>query len=290
MARPTESASLDALRSWRASLIASPAEAAFLTDETLARYLRARGTVAAASDALRKSLLWRAENCTAAPACATCEGNWGAHCFLGIGWTASGFPIVYGSVPRAASYEPVAAVAHFAQSLEKVFTHPSSGPRFVWLFDMAGYTFRHAMLVRVALGYAMTFSRHYPERLEAVCLLNPPAVWDVALSLVRPFLDARTLAKVRPVHAQGPDALAAALAGLGLGLQPDTLAWVADTQRGAPVPLSLPLPMPPGTEGLRLVEPSAAGSPGGPPAGPAAAGGAAAASSCAASEPASSSS
>ena len=250
-----EESSLERLRSWRASLILSPPELSFLSDETLLRYLRARGGFRSTCEALQRSLLWRNQHCLQPPACSMCEADWGSHCFLGIGWTASRCPVVYGSVPRASNYEPVGAVNHFAQTLERIFSHPNSAPRFVWLFDMAGYTMRHAMLVRVALGYATTFSRHYPERLEAVVLLNPTPMWDIALSLVRPFLDARTLAKVKPVHALGPEALTAALAGLGLGLSAETLEWVAATQPGPPVPRSLPLPLPPGTTGLRLVEP-----------------------------------
>ena len=253
-AATTDATQLEKLREWRASVFLSSAEAVFLSDETLVRYLRARGSVGAATDALRRTLLWRAEHCREAPACPACERDPGTHCFLGVGWTNAGLPVVYGSVPRAADYEPAGAVSHFAQTLEKIFSHAHSGPRFVWLFDLAGYTLRHAMLIRAALGYATTFSRHYPERLEAVVLLNPPPVWDVALSLVRPFLDARTLAKVRPVHARAPEALAAALTALELGLSADTIDWVAAVQRTAPVPRTLPLPLPPGAEGLRLAE------------------------------------
>jgi hypothetical protein len=256
MASAVELGYLAELRSWRDSEShLSPADSLFLSDHTLQRYLRARGSVKNATDSLKRTMLWRAEHCSTIPACAMCERDSGSHCFLGIGWTASRCPVVYGSVPRAANYETTEAVNHFAQTLEKIFVHPASAQTFIWIFDMAGYSLRHAMLVRTALGHAHTFSQHYPERLEAVILLNPTAIWDIALRIVGPLIDSRTFAKIRPVHAEGPEALSAALRGLDLGLSDVTLAWIEETQRLAPIPRTLPLPLPPGTEGLRLVEP-----------------------------------
>jgi hypothetical protein len=146
----TSAAELADLRAWRAASASrlSPPEITFLSDATLLRYLRARGSVKKACAALNNTLQWRLDHCSRPPTCAMCESDWGAHCFMGVGWSASRFPVVYGSVPRAANYDPEPAVHHFAQTLEKVFAHDRSGERFIWIFDMKGYTMRHVSYLR----------------------------------------------------------------------------------------------------------------------------------------------
>jgi hypothetical protein len=255
---------------------AAAAAAAFLTDDVLRRYLTARGSPTAAVKALEATVAWRAGMSRECAGCAAAAGS-GApppHCFLGLGFAAGGRPVVYGSVPRAQDYTPAAAVAHFVAVLETVLSvappggagdapgpvgrgpapepaaaglglglGPRPGARLVWLFDMTGFGVRHALLIRCALGYASTFSAHYPESLHAAVLLNPPPPVAAMLAAVAPLLDDRTRGKIRTVRGATPGALRDALAAEpGLGLPADVLAWVAAAAATAPVPGTLPPP------------------------------------------------
>jgi hypothetical protein len=74
------------------------------------------------------------------------------------------------------------------------------------------------------------------------------------LAVVRPFLDARTQAKIRTVHALSPEAVAAGLAAQDLGLSQETLSWIEAVQRTAPAPRTLPV-LPADSTGLRLSDP-----------------------------------
>jgi hypothetical protein len=221
--------------------------AAFLTDRTLIRYLRARGTAERAGRALSDTLAWRAANIPppASLPCPTCALSPSAHCFLPLGHTKGGFPVVYGSVPRAGDYETAPAVSHFVRVLESVLAHPASTERLVWVFDMTGFGIRHALLVSIAVRLATTFAWHYPERLEEVLLLNPPRAWEAMLACVRPLLDSKTLGKVRTLRVREPTAARAALAGLEVALRDETIEWIVGALQTEPVPGTLP-PLPAG--------------------------------------------
>lgn len=63
--------------------------------------------------------------------------------------------------------------------------------------DFKGYGFWHAMQARLGISFATIFGQHMPERLCKIILVNPPAVFDILLKAIRPFVDHRTLNKVR---------------------------------------------------------------------------------------------
>ncbi|KAA0175056.1 hypothetical protein FNF27_03354 [Cafeteria roenbergensis] len=108
--------------------------------------------------------------------------------------------------------------------------------RWVWLVDMRGYTLWSSMAnTRAGIQMASVFSAHYPERLGAVVLLEPPSVFGALLSAIRPFLDAKTVAKIRSVH--GSTDVAAVLDEL---LTREQRAWVDEAMRIPAEPGSLP--------------------------------------------------
>lgn len=59
------------------------------------------------------------------------------------------------------------------------------------------------------------FTSHFPERLGACIMLNPPSILEILLAVMRPLLDARTLGKAKVVRADS-DSMAAALAPHGI--------------------------------------------------------------------------
>ena len=250
----SQSIDTDAVTKLRASLSDEDASDPWLTDETLMRYIVARrGKIDAAKKMLQSTLAWRKKTFTfAGPVCELCCKEWTTHCFLPIGLSQEGCPVLFGSVPRnnfEFDNDPDLAVKHFAHTLEKVFSVPSSAAQFIWIFDFAGYGLSHAMMIKASLGYASVFSNHFPERLFRVVLLNPPAVFGMCLSMVTPFLDERTHAKIVTLHTS-PEQVREKL-GAKLRLKEHTLQWLEAALKTAPKPGTLP-PLPPDSAELQL--------------------------------------
>lgn len=94
-----------------------------------------------------------------------------------------------GDTAGASHDDGIAATASASTTAAPASPYPATdvaGKRFVWLFDMAGYGLRHATLIRIALGYARTFSHHYPETLEAAVLVSDIPACLPPLSPSRP--------------------------------------------------------------------------------------------------------
>ena len=73
-------------------------------------------------------------------------------------------------------------------------------------------------------AFLSQFQAHLPERLATAVLVNPPWVFDLLLGVMRPFIDAKTMAKVKIVRpAKG--GLAAELAAFGV-TDAAQLAWL----------------------------------------------------------------
>lgn len=71
-------------------------------------------------------------------------------------------------------------------------------------------------------------------------LLNPPWLFDMLLAVMRPFIDAKTMAKVKIVRpSKEPGALAAELAALGV-TDAAQVAWLEAVTGMEAVPGSLP--------------------------------------------------
>jgi hypothetical protein len=251
-------AQLDEMREWREGVLPTLSERGrhFLAqDATLRRYLRARnGSVPAARDNLLASIQWREQHLAPPLHCAECHATPHAHCFFPIGWTREGRPILYGNPPRAACSDVPPTVRHVTHTLEHCWTHPRSAEQWVWLTDFRGFGFTHAMQARLGIEFATVFSQQFPERLGAIVLLNPPTVFSLLLSAIKPFADARTMAKVVVVNGDAPAVVARLQAEFGF--EPHTCEWVSAVLAMDPVPGNLPplpaeghemaLPPPPG--------------------------------------------
>jgi hypothetical protein len=179
-----------ALQAWRDSSGLEDLSRQFCTDDTLMRYHLARdGDFEASRHMLMQSIEWRRIHCADAPKCDSCASDFKSHCFFPIGWTSDGWPIIYSCVPRAACYKVDETVNHVVQTLEKSFAHTQSSDKWLWLVDFNGFGLSHAMHTKLGIGFARTFSAHFPERLGRLVLINPPRVFDLLLGAVRPFCD-----------------------------------------------------------------------------------------------------
>jgi hypothetical protein len=89
-----------------------------------------------------------------------------------------------------------------------------------------------------ANSFLSTFAAHLPERLGAAILVNPPGLFDILLAVVRPFIDARTMGKVKIIRpTQGR--LAEELAPFGV-TSPGQLQWLERVLAMEATPGNLP--------------------------------------------------
>jgi hypothetical protein len=234
---------MEELKKWRESADLSPSGRAFCTDLTLRRYATARrGDYDAALSMLQNSIEWREEAVKEPLGCEICEADPTSHCFFPIGTTVGDENIViYGNPPRASNREVPQTVTHVVHSLEHCWsaTSPSKveGSRWVWVVDFNGFGWTHALEVRLGSAFASMFASHFPERLHLLLLLNPPTVFQMLLSAIRPFADERTMSKVQALTGSTEEVVSALAERK---LSDESLEWMRRVLDMRPVPGSLP--------------------------------------------------
>lgn len=250
-----EAAAVARLHEWRATRLRtaemSEHDAAFLArHDTLARYAVAHnGDTAAATRGLEATLAWRRAQVKRPSTCPGCEEDFGAHCFVPLGLTepaaavaadaAAGgaggagsadtgagaidaevaalgpLPIVYASQPRARDADIDRQMSHMVHTLEHVFEAAPHSARWLWIVDFNGFGLREALAARVGINTVSVFSAHMPERMGRIVLLNAPGVFSMFFGALKPFVDARTMAKIVFVSA-APAEVAGKLAPFGV--------------------------------------------------------------------------
>ena len=164
------------------------------------RYLAAHGSVSSARSALQATLAWRRATLPPPPAlppCLSCRAAPAAHCITCIGLLPDSRPCVYLSPPRATHLDTVSCTSHLISELEAMATLPGAAPQAVWLMDMRGFSYRRDGLnIGVGVSFARVLQNHYPERLGLFLLCCAPMSFNLFMSALRPFLDARTAAKI----------------------------------------------------------------------------------------------
>jgi hypothetical protein len=59
----------------------------------------------------------------------------------------------------------------------------------IWIFDADGFSIKHIMEIGVATGLAQLISSKYSERLQKIIIKNPTPIVELAVVVVRPFLN-----------------------------------------------------------------------------------------------------
>jgi hypothetical protein len=95
---------------------------------------------------------------------------------------------------------------------------------------------RHAG--KTSNAFLSQFQAHLPERLALAVLVNPPWVFDMLLAVMRPFIDAKTMAKVKIIRPK-EGALAEELKPLGV-TDAAQLQWLSAVVALEATPGSLP--------------------------------------------------
>jgi len=209
------------------------------------RYLVAHnGDHDAAVNGLKATVEWRRGAVTPAMSCPRCVDDFASHCFIPLGHTVpesdatAPMPIVYASQPRAADPDIERQMTHMLATLEHVFSVSPTSHAWVWAIDFNGFGLREALAARVGINTVSVFSRHLPERMGRILLINPPGVFDLFLAALKPFIDSRTSSKIHSVHAK-PEELATALRAHGI--PPHLGEWIGRAAAMKAVPGNLPI-------------------------------------------------
>ncbi|KAJ2723351.1 hypothetical protein GGI07_002704 [Coemansia sp. Benny D115] len=175
----------------------------WLTDECLARYIRARkGNYDDAYRALRKTIEWRATTRPHAlrPDVVEVENRTGKMYFNGFDRFSR--PVIYMYNHRQNTKEADNQIRWVVYTLEMCIRHMVPGVEKVTLaIDATHWGFSNSVSVGTAKKFLDVLSNHYPERLGKAVVFSPPRFFVGFYNLVSPFIDPVTKAKVAFVDA-----------------------------------------------------------------------------------------
>ena len=89
-------------------------------------------------------------------------------------------------------------VQHMVQTLEHGWRFTETlnlHHQWVWIIDFNGFGLKNAMQFSTSRSILGAFSRHMPERMGVVLMINPTPVLGTLLAAIKQFADARTMSK-----------------------------------------------------------------------------------------------
>jgi len=82
-------------------------------------------------------------------------------------------------------YDVTGIVNHY----DGVLSEMPENKEWVWIFDSAGFTFRHARQTNVAVELAKLISNKFSKRLKKIIIINPTFYIKISHAIVMPFLN-----------------------------------------------------------------------------------------------------
>ncbi|KAJ2828609.1 hypothetical protein FBU31_002882 [Coemansia sp. 'formosensis'] len=178
----------------------------WLSDECIARYVRARkGVYEDTKRALRKTIEWRAATRPHAlrPDAVEIENRTGKMYFNGFDKMAR--PVIYMYNHRQNTKDADSQIRWVIYTMEASIRHMRPGVEKVILaVDATHWSFSNSVSVGTARKFLDTLANHYPERLGHAIIFNPPKFFVAFYSLLSPFVDPATKAKVAFVNSDAP--------------------------------------------------------------------------------------
>ena len=177
----------------------APELTAGLFDGMLLRFLRARKlSIKKASKMLAAHIKWRDEVKPEAVSQGDISTSLPSGCWRVMGRSEDGSPVLWVQVskwnPHQYSFEEYQNyVAYFVHHAETMF---DKSTQYAVIFDMAGWGLWMARYLSYINRLVKIAQDHYPERLRTVLLLNTPMLFRASWALIKPWLDAKTAAKV----------------------------------------------------------------------------------------------
>ncbi|PKA50389.1 Patellin-6 [Apostasia shenzhenica] len=84
---------------------------------------------------------------------------------------------------------------------------PEGQEQMVWLIDFSGWSLGNSVPIRTARETILVTQNHYPERLAAAFLYNPPRIFETFWKVVKFFMDPITSQKVKFVYPKNKESL-----------------------------------------------------------------------------------
>ena len=97
----------------------------------------------------------------------------------------------------------------------------------IWLVDFKGFGLIHSLNARLGICFASIFKAHFPERLKAILLINPPFIFKALLSAIGSIADERTLNKLVQINVTTGQEVVREL-DQRFGLSKDIQIWLQD--------------------------------------------------------------
>ncbi|KAG5543212.1 hypothetical protein RHGRI_016085 [Rhododendron griersonianum] len=99
-------------------------------------------------------------------------------------------------------------IRHLVYLMENAILNlPEGQEQMVWLIDFTGWTLSTSVPVKCARESINILQNHYPERLGASFLYNPPRIFEAFWKIVKYFLDPKTFQKVKFVYPMNKDSV-----------------------------------------------------------------------------------
>lgn len=97
---------------------------------------------------------------------------------------------------------------HLVYLLENAILNlPDDQEQMMWLIDFNGWSITNSVPVKTARETVNILQSHYPERLGAAFLYNPPRIFEAFWKIVKYFLDPKTFQKVKFVYPKNEESM-----------------------------------------------------------------------------------
>nr|GEW61226.1 hypothetical protein [Tanacetum cinerariifolium] len=182
----------------------------YCTNECLKRYLEARNwNVDKAKKMLEETLVWRStykpEEIRWEEVAA--EGETGKM-FRGNFYDRHGRTILIMKPGLQNTTSLDSQIKQLVYMMENAILNlPQGQEEIVWLVDFTGLSFRINVPVKTARDSVNILQNHYPQRLGAAILYNPPRIFEAFWKIVQYFLDPKTFQKVKFVYPKNKESV-----------------------------------------------------------------------------------
>ncbi|KAJ6832933.1 phosphatidylinositol transfer protein PDR16-like isoform X2 [Iris pallida] len=182
----------------------------FCTDPCLSRYLRARNwNVAKSKHMLEESLKWRT-------AYKPEEIHWleveheseTGKAYRGNFKDREGRTVLVMTPAKQNTTSHDNQLRHLVYLLENAILNlPEDQEQMVWLIDFTGWSLSNAVSMKTSKETLNILQNHYPERLGAAFVFNPPRIFEAFWKVIKVFVDPTTYQKIHFVYPKKPESM-----------------------------------------------------------------------------------